>query len=133
TGKFLPGNRCGSGNPHYRKLAANRTAFLEAVGPEQVKALAAQLLARALAGDLDAAPPVPAYAPGRPQPAAAPHAPGPPEWRARREWPIFADLLGEVPKIPLGEALDRVRWLWQRAQPVPLTLPPLPEGAKPDA
>jgi hypothetical protein len=133
TGRFLPGNRCGRGNPHYRKLAANRTAFLEAVGPEQVKALAAQLLARALAGDVDAARLVLAYAVGRPQPAADPDDADAAEWRARREWPIFADLLGEVPKIPLGEALDMVQWLWQQAQPVPLTLPPAPEGAKPGA
>src|SRR4051794_21302899 len=72
TGKFLPGNRCGQGNPHYRRLAANRTAFLEAVGPEQVQALAARLLARALAGDAEAARLVLAYAVGRPQPAADP-------------------------------------------------------------
>src|SRR4051812_24643619 len=67
TGRFLPGNKCGRGNPHYRRLAANRTAFLEAVGPVQVKALAADLLKRALAGDVDAARLVLAYALGRPQ------------------------------------------------------------------
>src|SRR5262245_62448367 len=72
TGKFLPGNQCGRGNPHYRKLAENRTAFLEAVGPAQVQALAGRLLAQALAGDVDAARLVLAYAVGRPQAAVDP-------------------------------------------------------------
>jgi hypothetical protein len=30
TERFLPGNKYGRGNPHYRGLAANRTAFLAA-------------------------------------------------------------------------------------------------------
>ena len=67
TGRFLPGNKCGHGNPHYRRLAANRTAILDAVGPEQVKGLFANLYANALAGDVDAARLILAYAVGKPQ------------------------------------------------------------------
>src|SRR6516162_5279123 len=66
TGRFLPGNKCGHGNPHYRKLAANRSAILETVGPEQIKALLGNLYAKALAGDLDSARLVLAYAVGKP-------------------------------------------------------------------
>ncbi|HJT76751.1 MAG TPA: hypothetical protein VJ739_06075, partial [Gemmataceae bacterium] len=124
---------CGRGNPHYRKLAANRTAFLEAVGPEQVRALAAQLLARALAGDVDAARLVLAYVVGRPQPAADPDGADGDEWRMLREGTIFADMLAEASKMPLAEALDKVRWFREDSKPVPLSLPPLPEGAKPEA
>jgi hypothetical protein len=66
TGRFLPGNKSGRGDPHYRLLAAKRTAFPAAVEPDQVKALAAYLFKRAMAGDADAAQMVLAYAVGRP-------------------------------------------------------------------
>jgi hypothetical protein len=122
TGRFLPGNKCGRGNPHYRKLAANRTAFLEAVGPEQVRALAAGLLARALDGDTDAARLVLAYAVGRPLPAADPDGADADEWQLLQAGPGFADVLAEVGKLTIGEALDRLRWLREQAKPVPLTL-----------
>ena len=93
TGKFLPGNRCGRGNPHYRRLAANRTAFLEAAGPEQVKALAAKLLEKALAGDVEAARLVLGYAIGRPQPAADPDRADLEEWRLLDSWPTLAQFM----------------------------------------
>jgi hypothetical protein len=72
TGRFAAGNKLGRANPHYRRLAQARTAFLQAVGPEQVRELAQALLQRALSGDNDAAKVVLAYAVGRPQPAADP-------------------------------------------------------------
>jgi hypothetical protein len=122
TGRFLPGNKCGRGNPHYRQLAANRTAFLEAVGPEQVRALAARLLARALEGDTDAARLVLAYAVGRPQPAADPDGADADEWRLAGQGLCLADLLPQADKYSVGEALDRLRWLREREKPVPLTL-----------
>src|SRR5262245_27520934 len=53
--QFEPGNQCGRGNPSCRKLAAARRAFLEVVGPEEVKALARRLYDDALSGDNDAA------------------------------------------------------------------------------
>jgi hypothetical protein len=121
TGRFLPGNKCGRGNPHYRQLAANRTAFLEAVGPEQVRALAARLLARALEGDTDAARLVLAYAVGRPQPAADPDGADTDEWRLVGQGLSLVDLGAVVDKHPVGEALDRLRWLQEQAKPVPLT------------
>jgi hypothetical protein len=46
TGRFLPGNKSGRGDPHYRRLAAKHTAFVAAVGPDQIKALAAYLFKR---------------------------------------------------------------------------------------
>jgi hypothetical protein len=129
TGRFVAGNKCGQGNPHYRRLAANRSAFLEAVGPEQVKALAVRLLAQALAGNVDAARLVLAYAVGRPQPAADPDGADADEWRLHSEGPLFADVLAEAGKIVFREALDIVRRLQQEAEPVPLSL----DGVSPDA
>jgi hypothetical protein len=66
TGKFVKGNKCGRGNPHFRRLARNRTLFLEAIGDDDLKALARQLHAEALAGDREAARLVLAYVIGRP-------------------------------------------------------------------
>jgi hypothetical protein len=71
-GRFGGGNKFGQGNPHYRRLAQAHSAFLEAVGAEQVKELAAALYRRALAGDVEAAKVVLAYAIGRPLPAVDP-------------------------------------------------------------
>jgi len=122
TGRFLPGNKCGRGNPHYRRLAANRTAFLEAVGPEQIKALAADLFKRAMAGDADAARLVLAYAVGRPQPAADPDGADADEWRFRLAWPDFSEVLTEAGKIAFRDAIDSIRRIQQQEEPVPLFL-----------
>jgi hypothetical protein len=122
TGRFVAGNKCGQGNPHYRRLAANRTAFLEVVGSEQVKALAARLLARALAGDVDAARLVLAYAVGRPQPAADPDGGDADEWRRHRAGPVLAELLAEASRVAVGDALNAARRFQEAAEPVPLSL-----------
>ncbi len=99
TGRFLPGNRLGKGNPHYRKLAENRTAFLQAVGTDQIRQLAAQLLRQALAGNLDAARLLLAYAVGRPAEAVNPDRADLDEFR----------LLGESPDVvEANQAGDRI-------------------------
>ena len=106
TGRFLPGNKLGKGNPHFRQLASNRTAFLQAVGPEQVRQLVARLLRQALAGNLDAARLLLAYAVGRPAEAVNPDRADLDEFR----------LLGESPNIAeTNEACDRFRRLRRRA------------------
>src|SRR5262249_28191143 len=38
-GKFAPGNKHGRGNPHARRMAALRQAFLSAATPERLKEL----------------------------------------------------------------------------------------------
>src|SRR5262245_47921333 len=56
-----PGGRCqkankgGPGNPHGRRVAALRSALLDAVTPATLKKLVKKLTQMALAGDLDAA------------------------------------------------------------------------------
>ncbi len=47
TGRFRPGNKAAAGNPFARKVAALRTALLDAVTPDDVHALAAGLLGAA--------------------------------------------------------------------------------------
>jgi hypothetical protein len=54
-GKFAAGNRHGRGNPHARRMASLRQAFLSAATEERLRELGERLLAAALAGDWVAA------------------------------------------------------------------------------
>jgi hypothetical protein len=54
-GRFAAGNRCAKGNPHHRRMAALRTAFLTAATEERLKALGEKLYAAAVGGDWAAA------------------------------------------------------------------------------
>jgi hypothetical protein len=81
TGRFRKGWRGGPGNPFCRKLAAHRSAFLEAIGADGVKRLAAKLHEWALAGDMDAARLVLSYAVGKPTEAPNPDTLDIEEWK----------------------------------------------------
>jgi hypothetical protein len=72
SGRFAAGNRGGPGNPFARHTAAMRKAIADAVSPEQLAAIAAAMVKRALEGDVAAAKLVFAYAAGKPGPAADP-------------------------------------------------------------
>ena len=54
TGRFAKGWKGGPGNPHAQQVAQLRSALLEAVTPDDVKAVAAKLVEMALGGDLAA-------------------------------------------------------------------------------
>ena len=53
-GRFAPGNKGGPGNPHAKKVGRLRAALLETVTEEDMKAVAAQLVAMARGGNLPA-------------------------------------------------------------------------------
>src|SRR5262245_1360823 len=55
SGRFAPGNRFGKGNPHARRMAALRQAFLSAVTEERMRELGEKLFAAAAGGDWQAA------------------------------------------------------------------------------
>ena len=55
TGRFLPGNPGGPGNPYARRVAALRGAMLEAVTEEDMGAILAKLVELAKAGNVPAA------------------------------------------------------------------------------
>ena len=55
TGKFLPGNAGGPGNPHAAKVGKLRATMLASVTTKDIKALTQKLMAMALDGDLKAA------------------------------------------------------------------------------
>src|SRR5262249_26309457 len=87
SGRFTTGNKAGQGNPFAGKLGAMRSAFLEAVSADQVKELARNLVAMALAGDVPAAKLVLLYALGRPTAAVDPDGLDMQEWRLRQDCP----------------------------------------------
>jgi hypothetical protein len=120
--QFLPGNKCGRGNPHDRRLAANRTAFLETVDPDQVRQLAALLLAKALAGDVDAARLVLADAVGRPTAAVDPDGADRDDWQRLQGAPAFADVLAAASLGDFTAAVEAVAGLREESAPRPLRL-----------
>jgi hypothetical protein len=65
-GQFVTGNRGGPGNPFARRVAALRSALLEAITPEQIADLVKAMYARALKGDMAAASILLRYAVGAP-------------------------------------------------------------------
>jgi hypothetical protein len=71
-GRFAAGNGGGPGNPFARQTAAARKAIADAVTPEQLAAIAAVMVKKALEGDVAAAKLVFSYAAGKPAPAADP-------------------------------------------------------------
>jgi hypothetical protein len=72
AGRFAAGNKGGPGNPFARHTAAMRKAIADAVTPEQLAAIAAAMVKKALEGDVSAAKLVFAYAAGKPGPTADP-------------------------------------------------------------
>ena len=55
TGRFAAGNTFGEGNPHHKRVAELRSALLDAISPEDVRAIVEQLVQKAKGGDLAAA------------------------------------------------------------------------------
>lgn len=55
TGRFLPGNRIGQGNPHAKKAHALRNALFSAVTEEDIDAVIRALIDEAKGGDVPAA------------------------------------------------------------------------------
>jgi hypothetical protein len=55
AGKFVPGNKCGRGNPHARRQADLRNALFSAMTPERMAELGEKLYSASIAGDWVAA------------------------------------------------------------------------------
>jgi hypothetical protein len=53
-GRFAKGNPGGPGNPHAAHVAALRTALLQAVTPEKMRAIVEKLIEQALEGNIPA-------------------------------------------------------------------------------
>lgn len=55
SGRFGPGNRAGKGNPHARRVAALRSALLDAVSEDDMREVIAKVVEQAKEGDVTAA------------------------------------------------------------------------------
>jgi hypothetical protein len=99
-GRFDKGNAGGTGNPFARQVAALRQAALAAITPDAIRAILAKMAELALAGDVQAAKLVLAYAVGKP--AAAPD----PDRLDVEEWHHFkntAPMMSEVENLLMPE------------------------------
>jgi hypothetical protein len=85
-GKFAIGNRFGKGNPHARRMADLRQAFLSAATEERMRELGEKLFTAALAGDWQAAKLLLPFVIGRPTDAVNPDALDIDEWKGCQEW-----------------------------------------------
>ncbi len=71
TGRFAAGNTFGEGNPHHKRVAELRSALLDAISPEDLRAIVEQLVQKAKSGDVAAAREVLDRALGKPSQAIA--------------------------------------------------------------
>lgn len=93
AGRFAVGNRGGPGNPHARRVAALRQAFLAAATPEKLRQLADKVFEQALAGDLAAAKLFLSYNLGRPGEVVDPDGLDASEWELSKRQARWSDLI----------------------------------------
>jgi hypothetical protein len=92
-GKFTAGNRIAVGNPHARKVAALKSALLEAITPEKMRELAHALHQQAIRGDIAAAQLLLRYTVGKPAEAVSPDRLALDEIKLLREYPDVAEVV----------------------------------------
>ena len=117
-GRFAVGNRLGKGNPHARRMAALRQAFLSVATEERMKALGEKLYAAAIGGDWQAAKLFLLFVVGRPADAVDPDALDRDEWKQSQEWPHPADVFAAFGKVVFGDALRALQSLEPRITPM---------------
>jgi hypothetical protein len=118
AGRFIAGNRYGKGNPHARRMAALRQAFLDAATEERMRTLGEKLYAAAIAGDWQATGLFLRFVIGRPADAVDPDRVDLQEWQLRSDGPDFADVMAAVRKMLAKDALDKLQTLAQSQEPV---------------
>jgi len=104
SGRFTAGNRYGKGNPHARRMAALRQAFLSATTEERMRELGEKLFAAALAGDWQAAKLLLSFVIGRPADAVNPDALDRDEWKLRQDCPRLGDVIEAAGKLVIEKA-----------------------------
>jgi hypothetical protein len=97
------------GNPHARAVAQRKAAFLQAVSPEDVEAVAHKLVAQALEGDVASAQLVLRYAIGRPPEAVDIDRLDQDELQILTSGPTIEDLTKHLGRIAIGYVCELVR------------------------
>jgi hypothetical protein len=108
SGRFLPGNKHGRGNPFCRQLAARRKALLDAVSPEDIAQVARRLFVMAAAGDVAAAALLLKYVVGQPAQAPDPDRLDVEEFDLLRRAPGVRELADLCSRVATGYAALRV-------------------------
>jgi hypothetical protein len=106
-GRFAKGTAGGPGNPFARKVAALRSALIDAVTPEDIQQIAAKLMHQAKDGDVQSAKLLFTFVIGKPAPAPQPDNLDVEEWQGfQREATMMGGLQGVIqnpaPELPLG-------------------------------
>jgi hypothetical protein len=110
NGRFIPGNKCSKGNPFARRMAALRSAALEELTPDDVRALVRRLHTQALSGDVPCATLLLRYALGRPPEAIDPDTLDVDEWQKLASMPAYAELAQlQIDGVPPTEAIELLR------------------------
>jgi hypothetical protein len=102
-GRFAAGNRGGPGNPYGQRVALLRGAFLDALQPEDIRAVALALLLKAQSGDLTAAKLLLQYSLGKP---IAHLPPGNNDDAETRDPERLEEMLSNIPTAELTSLLD---------------------------
>ena len=108
SGRFVAGNRYGKGNPHARRMAALRQAFLSSATEERLKELGEKLLAAALAGDWVAAKLYLGFVIGRPGPAVDIDRLDLDEWKVLNSNPPRAEVLLSLGDLVCAEGASEM-------------------------
>jgi hypothetical protein len=111
SGRFTVGNRFGKGNPHARRMAALRQAFLSAATEERMRELGEKLFAAAIQGDWQEARLFLLFVVGRPAVAVDPDRLDLDEWGLRQNCPQYGDVIQAAGKLLFERAFVMLREL----------------------
>jgi hypothetical protein len=131
SGRFTAGNRFGKGNPHARRMAALREAFLSAATEERMRELGETLYAAAVGGDWQAAKLFLLFVVGRPADAVDPDALDREEWKHCQEWPEEPFSFAWLRKRPFAEAVQVLQTMSELGKDKVVRVYP-PEGVNAD-
>jgi hypothetical protein len=105
SGRFTAGNHFGKGNPHARRMASLRQAFLSVATEERMRALGEKVYAEAIAGDWQAVKMFLMFVIGRPAAAVNPDTLDSEEWKQCQEWPHNSDVWAMFSKVVFSDAI----------------------------
>jgi hypothetical protein len=111
-GRFIPGNKCSKGNPFARRMAALRSAALEELTADDVRALMRRLHAQALVGDVASAALLLRYTLGRPPEGVDPDMLDVDEWRKLAAMPSYTEMvIASTDGVRTDKAIQDIRAL----------------------
>jgi hypothetical protein len=118
NGHFSKGNKCGQGNPFYRRCAMLREQACAEISADEVRHLMRRLYCAALEGDVAATVVLLAYLLGKPAKVVDPDGCDDDEWRRMRNVPSQSEFAcANIDGIPTEAAIDKLRQCRERRDP----------------